>query len=162
MIFDKIQNWHFYFNGALAQQIHEEINSFINKNEVGEKVLIPGKLFIKSMTYDLFDEDSAGLQIESHKNWIDIQFTIEGVERIDVFSRDNLLITKTDKKNDVIFYKTNNNVQCSVNNHQGYFLILFPWDAHRPKMKTNPDVANVKKAVIKLDYELYRNLIDNK
>lgn len=155
MIFDDLKNWNIYFSGDLMSQIRNEISDALIRKDVFEKTIIHGKLIIKTMKYSLKDETDSGLVIESHKNWIDIQFSNEGTERIDVFSLEGLIATTYNYKDDVYIYQPSKQKSVTLFNSPGKFAMLFPWDAHRPMMKQQPEDTSVFKGVVKLDYKLF-------
>ncbi len=86
---------------------------------------------------------------EAHRKYIDIQYVIEGREKIDISPLADTVrtIQPYDPQKDIGFYE--------IRPVQGYtatpasFFIFFPSDAHKPGIKAG-EAGNVKKLVIKL------------
>ena len=90
-------------------------------------------------------------RIESHDRYIDIHSSLTGIEGIDIFERDELAVLETyNKDKDVVFYKETVLPNVSINNKEGYFSMIYPKEAHRPKISVNQRCERVKKFVIKI------------
>jgi len=86
---------------------------------------------------------------EAHRKYIDIQFMIEGEEKIGVGEIQNFQTSKEyDEVCDVEFLTTNEPAQFIQMNKNDY-LILYPYDVHMPQINFK-DSAYVKKAVVKV------------
>ena len=86
---------------------------------------------------------------EAHRKYIDIQFMIEGEEKIGVGEIQNFkTFEEYDEVRDVEFLTTNAHAQFIQMNKSDY-LILYPYDVHMPQISVN-DSAYVKKAVVKV------------
>lgn len=157
MIHDSLDNWTCYFQDPISETIKSEIISAIESKKDFEKDIIPGELLIRTMSYDLHPEKSDKLIIESHKHLIDIQFSIEGCERIDVFDVNQLNQLSYSEEADFFTYKADPNPQVIIHNQPGYFSILFPQDAHRPKMLCG-DAKYVQKGVVKMSTNIYETI----
>jgi YhcH/YjgK/YiaL family protein len=155
VIHDSLNNWNQYFKGQLAARIKREINSAMTMSETFEKVVIPEKLVIRTLNYSLFSDKSTNLIIESHKHWIDIQFSIIHSERIDIFEPQNLTELDYDAENDMITYLNGASPPIvTVVNHPGKFSMIFPEEAHRPMMQCG-GVNSILKGVVKLSSDLF-------
>ena len=90
---------------------------------------------------------------ESHRRYLDLQYTIQGSEIID-----HQFISKLkpagdfDEKKDLIFYKDAPRA-ATLRMLPGCFTILYPCDGHRPKVQ-NEVPEDVFKLVIKIDVKL--------
>lgn len=155
MIYDTLENWDKYFNGSIAGQVKNEILEALNREEVYEKMVIPNDLIVRSLEYKTLPEDSKKLIIESHKTWIDIQFSVIGAERIDLYNVKKLKLMSYQEEMDSVFYEYANMPEVSINNIPGRFSVFFPWDAHRPGIQCNNKQNKVLKTVIKVKYELF-------
>ncbi|MFD0792138.1 YhcH/YjgK/YiaL family protein [Mucilaginibacter litoreus] len=84
---------------------------------------------------------------ESHKNYIDLQYVINGKEQIGVADIATATVTKPyDAAKDVANYRAEGKYYTA---EPGIFFLFFPQDAHRPNIKVaGYDV--VKKMVIKI------------
>lgn len=86
---------------------------------------------------------------EAHRKYIDIQFLIEGSEKIGVGEIQNYSTVETyDEDKDVEFLSTNIKTEFETLNKND-FIILYPQDVHMPQICC--DVPSyVKKAVVKV------------
>ncbi|NLT19042.1 MAG: DUF386 domain-containing protein [Clostridiales bacterium] len=83
---------------------------------------------------------------EAHKKYIDIQYIVSGQETICTAYENNLTLTVTyDPEKDICFYEGEGARQ---ELKAGEFLILFPWDAHKPAIGE----GDVEKIVVKIPY----------
>ncbi|OQC11959.1 MAG: Toxin-antitoxin biofilm protein TabA [Firmicutes bacterium ADurb.Bin080] len=83
---------------------------------------------------------------EAHKKYIDIQYIVSGQETICTAYENNLTITVPyNPEKDISFYEGEGTRQ-ELNG--GEFLILFPWDTHKPGIGE----GNVEKIVVKIPY----------
>jgi YhcH/YjgK/YiaL family protein len=104
--------------------------------------------FQKYQTKSLTD-----LNFETHNNFFDIQFVVEGNEYIGIDKKNNLKeLVPYDKDKDISFY--NKPAKFSkVLLRQGDFAIVDPEDAHMPALETAIDVKTiVKKIVFKVPF----------
>lgn len=87
---------------------------------------------------------------EAHKNYIDIQYLIDGCEFVGVTDLDNCkTCIEYDNERDLEFF------ECLKEDdyqslRKGEFLVLFPHDAHKPSMDYNGLKSEVKKVVVKV------------
>jgi len=106
------------------------------------------KWYASVQTYQTVDRAAA--RFESHEEYIDIQYTIQGSEIIDWMDRGQL---EADGPfgNDVQFWKAPSDSASFASLHQlpGRFAVFLPPDAHRPKVR-DPHSASVRKVVIKI------------
>lgn len=118
---------------------------------LGKQPLIGEDMFVSVMEYDTVAEAEA--RYESHRKYIDIQFTFEGAEKID-WQLAKLLGPDGgyDEAKDLQFYKPSAG-SANVHMTPGRFVVFFPQDAHRPKLNDGRNKA-VYKAVIKVGVKL--------
>ncbi len=84
---------------------------------------------------------------ESHKNYIDLQFVIQGEEKMGKAPLAGLTIDKPyNERNDIMFYTGEGEVYLVP---QNTFMLFFPSDAHRPSITPGGNKV-VKKVVIKI------------
>ncbi len=137
----------------LDPEIRHIIKDFLNKVDInipdGRYEIAGEKIFARIETYDTLPAEENA--IEAHNRYIDIQFTLDGAEGISVFDRNSMKEKVSyDEKNDVLFFECDENiVMAHTDNIPGYFTMLFPEDAHRPKERIR-GIDSVKKAVIKV------------
>ena len=86
---------------------------------------------------------------EAHKNYIDIQYILEGEEMIGWKPENQLeLLEGYSEEKDIAFY-SNSGYWTPVYLQKDYFVILFPEDTHKPCCSAGK-VANAKKIVFKV------------
>ena len=88
---------------------------------------------------------------EAHRQYIDIQYTLKGTERIASLPLERLTETKLyDEDGDFALYTADTIHQPSYLSLQpGYFAIFFPQDGHMPGLSA-PSPEPVKKVVVKV------------
>lgn len=149
MIFSELTK----LNRYIKKSDYDKIKIFLDvvKPEMddGQYDIDGERIYARVMSYDTKSCDEC--VIEAHKKYIDIQFSIIGSERIDVYSQKELSVqTIYDENTDSEFYVEKTEAEyVSCNNAPGKFTLLFPEDAHRPQVRTEKD-NKVKKAVIKM------------
>ena len=88
---------------------------------------------------------------EAHRKYIDIQFIIEGSEKIGVGEIQNYTTTEVyDEEKDVEFLSTNLQAEFLTLNKND-FIILYPQDVHMPQICCDKPTY-VKKAVLKVKF----------
>lgn len=88
-------------------------------------------------------------RFEAHKKYIDIQIMIEGEEQIDITNIKGLEVSEEyDESRDVMFFKSPERFVDEIALSKGKFVMIYPYEAHRPQIKTTCD--NVKKIVVKI------------
>lgn len=85
---------------------------------------------------------------EAHRQYVDIQYVIEGQELMGRASVEGLRET-TPYTPDIAFYENEAHGAVYEKATPQNFFVFFPADAHRPAMRVS-DCMNVKKVVIKL------------
>lgn len=151
MIFDTVKNMKFY--SSIMPQM-DKIQQFTldfmaGKTENKRYDLDGDNLFVSPATY--VSKDREGAEYESHKKYADVQVVVKGHEYIGVAPLDDCVVTKpfTDG-GDIAFYTSDKGTFCLL--EEGYFLVLFPQDAHMPCIKVN-DNEEVTKLVFKVRIE---------
>ena len=122
-------------------------NNDLNKLAKG-KYPIDGENVYASVTEDA-TKDFDKTNWESHKKYIDIQYVIDGEEKIGVYPVAKATVTKEyDEKKDAANYSANGKLYSAS---PGTFFIFFPSDAHRPNITPGGNKVD-KKIVIKVRY----------
>lgn len=148
MIYDLINNSDLYLS------INPNLKSafdFLRKKdlfalEIGRHEIDGENSFALVSEYKSKDE-SAG-RWEAHKNYLDIQLVLMGKEK---FGFSNLkemtkVTAEYSAENDIMFFEGSGNfLELSV----GYFVIVFPSDAHKPSI-TGEIESDVRKIVVKV------------
>lgn len=147
MIFDRIKNIENYKN---LQRIYEALHflASLEPNELpsstvyidGDTVFAnPGVLISKPVKECVY---------ESHRKYIDIHYTVSGVEGISTADAESLKVIKN-YEHDILFYDGCSPVDTTCWLAPGCFMICFPNDAHRAAMMMNAP-AEIKKIVVKV------------
>jgi len=151
MIYGKLKDWKFTpgFSGhPVWEEAFHWIEEYANSADEGIYPLTPQNCFVRVMAYDLKERGAA--RYEGHRNTIDLQFTIQGSEGIEIMPVDELT-PEGDylKEKDCQFYKLAERGAGLVDNLKGYFCVLFPHDGHMPKLKVGSH-ERVRKLVVKI------------
>lgn len=112
-----------------------------------------GKLmFVNVMEYDTLPREEC--RFESHRRYLDLQYTIRGVEGIDYLNRAELLNDgEYDVDRDLLFHHAPQQASCTLAVAGDHFCVLFPEDAHRPKVALGTP-GPIRKLVVKINLEL--------
>lgn len=114
--------------------------------EKGKYVLAGDTLF--AMVDQYVTKNEEGTNFEAHRKYIDLQYIIEGEERIGVSDLKGYEVVEPyDDERDIAFYTLPHNNYRVADNER--FFIFFPTDAHRPCVKTDYK-KSVKKIVFKI------------
>ncbi len=146
MIIDRLERAekYYYLNANLKTAF-----KFIKDNDI--KSLKPGKYDIEGENAYLIiaegkpDADFEN-KLEAHKKYIDIQMAVIGSFGLSwkAIEDCNNLIAGYEPEEDAAYYSDESDFEIMLN--PGCFAILFPEDAHYPKLP----VENIKKAVFKI------------
>ncbi len=147
MIKDILEKSYIYEN--ISDNLKEGFN-WLKTNNLKE--MPDGKYSIKNteiyaniQTYETKDD----ALFEAHKDYIDIQYMINGEEVCGVDNYDHCtMATDYDKAKDIEFLNGSENADNYIL-RTGEFLVFFPQDAHKPAIK-NKKNALVKKVVVKV------------
>ena len=153
-------------NGAVREFIHyivtnnektklddkiEKAIAFVSKVDV-EKAAI-GRYDIDQTSYYMIQEyttkNKLECRLESHRDYVDVQWIIKGREEIDTVSIANLVIEEEyNSEKDVMFWKRPMRMQKNILGPNSY-VVLYPENAHMPCIEVeNP--MQIKKIVIKI------------
>jgi YhcH/YjgK/YiaL family protein len=119
---------------------------------LGTHEILGRRMFASIQAYETQPREAC--RFESHREHVDLQYTIEGVEAID-WSPRSYLTPDGQFENDVQFWLPPNPLFTTLIQSSGRFAIFFPEDAHRPKvvfLRSTP----VRKLVIKIHLDLIR------
>jgi len=149
MIVDKIENAHLYSNlfPNLARALEVSKNTDLSEKADGRYDIDGDNLFYFVQRYTTKPIEQG--KLETHQDYIDIQFVASGEELLGYAPLDDLEVTEPyNPEKDVAFYKTPANLT-PVNLSAGMFCVLYPADAHMPGCQLNQP-AQVLKAVVKV------------
>jgi len=153
VIFDKLENWEYYYSGSVSERVFNFLRSLTPDSEEKKYNLQGDDIFAQVRRYNTCSPESAVL--ETHQKYVDIHMLLTGSESIECFSRDGLLVdTPYDELKDAEFYKHNCSSVVRVNLLPGFFVVLSPQDAHMPGLMIENSPAIVKKVVVKVKVNL--------
>jgi biofilm protein TabA len=112
-----------------------------------EKINLDSSNFALEQVYN--SKDRGRCFFESHKQYIDVQFILEGEEIIEVINTNELEVNfPFDEEMDLTKYNDTTNAS-SVKLKKGDVAVFFPEDAHMPCLKLK-DKLKVVKTVVKV------------
>lgn len=138
----------------MSKTLQEKINEALaaiekvnfDETELG-KHIINDDVFLLVQKYMSKSADEA--RFETHNNYIDIQYVVEGKESVEVAPKTIMEVTEAYiPERDVEFYKDVENATKIVLT-DGAYVILYPADAHKPGVAVG-ESAEVKKIVAKV------------
>jgi YhcH/YjgK/YiaL family protein len=135
----------------LNQKYWEEAFAFMENNDLQKlhkgKYPIDGDHVFATIT-ESATKDFDKTAWESHRKYTDLQYVIEGEEKIGVCRVSKATVTKPyDEKRDAANYTAKGKIFSAV---PGTFFLFFPADAHRPNITPGGNKV-VKKLVIKVE-----------
>lgn len=153
MIFDKIDNVSDYFDELpLLKKAADFVDEF-NKNKLGDGTYeIDGKRVFAMVQSYRTKQQTPEMMFEAHKKYIDLQYIVNGIEKIRWASLDkvDLVEEKYSSGGDIAFYEGDAMFDFTLTKNT--FLLLYPSDAHLPGLSADKDV-NVRKIVFKIQIE---------
>ena len=147
MIKDKLENASIYYD--LSDYLKKGFlwleSVDLNNLSDGRYEIDGDNVFASIQTYET-KEDA---KYESHKKYIDIQYMIDGTERVGVTNLSNCTTCiEYDNERDLEFYDINVEEEF-VELSKGYFVVLYPHDAHKPSISLD-EKSIVRKVVVKV------------
>ena len=135
----------------LNKKYWDEAFAFMKNNDLQKlpkgKSPIDGDHVFATITEDA-TKDFDKTNWESHRKYIDLQYVIEGEEKIGVSPVSKATVTKPyNEKRDAANYSVKGKIYSAV---PGTFFLFFPLDAHRPNITPGGNKV-VKKLVIKIE-----------
>lgn len=156
MILDTIDNWRNRFQGEPWTTIFSKLETFGPETPDGRFEIQGDDIFGGVASYN--NRERADAICETHIKKIDIQMCLEGSERIEWAPKGTIPVkTPYDAAKDAEFYaQPAEPLPCGVDMKPGYFMILWPEDAHMPALKPTDGTESVKKLVVKLSVDLVK------
>ncbi|MCE5230207.1 YhcH/YjgK/YiaL family protein [bacterium] len=153
MILDTIDNWRNRFQGEPWVTIFSKLETFGPDSPDGRFEIMGDDAFGGVASYPT--RERADAICETHQRKIDIQMCLKGSERIEWAPRGTLPVkTAYDPEKDAEFYaQPAEPLPGGVDMKPGYFMVLFPEDAHMPALKPTDGTADVRKLVVKLSVD---------
>ena len=145
MIFDDFKNFDLY-------EINEDVKNFIlniDPNIPLGRHVISDNAFINIDEYKTRGDSE--IKLEAHRKYIDIQFLIQGEEKVYITDRNNLKVNvEYNDDKDIEFFETPNRKLNTVYLEKNKFVVLYPDDVHSPCMNYENENKTVKKAIVKI------------
>lgn len=147
MIKDKLENARNYY--SLSSRIKEGLLWLKEKDLTaiadGKYLIDDEKLYASVQTY----VTKIDAKYEAHRKYIDIQYIANGEEKIGVTNLSNCIsCTDYDESKDIEFFDIEKKDEY-LDLDEGYFMILYPQDAHKPSISKDK-TSTVKKVVVKV------------
>ncbi len=154
MIHDSLNNWQLYFNAPHWKRAFEFLMTLDATSVESDRIDLAGDdMYAAIMTYQTCEPPDSVL--EAHDTYIDLQLSLNNSEAIDWYPRSSLRIKQEyDPVRDRALYHRPGPPPARVCNYPGFFTVLFPQDAHMPKMITGAGPELVKKVVVKMNVRL--------
>lgn len=155
MIFGDINN-NEDMEKVLPRAVIKAINYLRNNNFLNMKAGvydIQGK-DIFAQVIDTTTKKKDDVRPEVHKNYIDVQFSVEGKEKIG-FARDsdnNKVLEDLFEEKDIKFYEKMEN-EIDLIMKPGNFAVFFPKDVHRPGCSLG-EACTIRKVIVKINTDI--------
>ena len=146
MIIDTLANLEFY--KGLNEQLYEGLK-FLKETDVtalpvGRYEIDGDAVFALVQAYETHLPEEC--RWEAHYTYTDIQYVVEGSERMGWKTLDGVVKTEDRPEDDVYFFESEGDHFVL---HAGQFAVFTPQDAHRPGMAVD-EPAPIKKIVVKV------------
>lgn len=146
MIIDSLENISIYKN--IPQNVINFIKTLTQETEIG-RYEIDKNSYANIEVYET--KNLKDCKFEAHKNYIDIQMLLSGIEELDYTPVKDLIVSeKYDEKRDIMFFENPDRISDSVILEAGKFALIYPHEAHRPQVAFNANSKTVKKVVVKI------------
>lgn len=146
MIIDSLENIAFYNN--IPQNVIDFIKTLTPQKEAG-RYEIDQNSYANIEIYET--KNLKDCKFEAHKNYIDIQILLSGIEELDYTPVKGLTVFEEyDEKRDIMFFENPDRISDSVILEAGKFALIYPHEAHRPQVAFNANSKTVKKVVVKI------------
>ena len=143
MIVDKLENAKLYYSmNRNFKDAFEFLEKLDTKNLGAGRIEVDGKR-LYAIIVDDNGKGADGAKLETHKNYIDIQYQVAGNDFIGIESIQSLKGNGYDAEKDLEFY--DGKASMWVNTTAGHFAIFFPTDAHAPMGGTGRQLKVVVK-----------------
>ena len=147
MIYDKLTNLGLYkgMNPNLDTAIDFITSHDLNELPLGKTVVDGDNVYINVMDAKAFPVEER--EYEVHKNYMDIQMDLVGVERIDTGDYTTMKMGDYNEEKDVAKATAEDLAECLIG--PGNFIICMAGEPHKPNIAVSEDTV-LKKAVCKV------------
>lgn len=133
--------------GAATRQAVAWIRSLPERPPIAEADLGDG-MHARILCYPT--GEAAAARFESHRRYVDLQYTIDGCEILEWSPRSSLVPAGAyDASTDLLFHQAEI-VAGRIVAQPGYFTLFTPWDAHRGGIRAGSGAEEVRKLVVKI------------
>ena len=138
---------------AANKELWDKLFTFLRDTDLstlpaGKHVIEEGRVWVNILEYT--PKDAQSTKIESHKDFIDLQYTFEGKELMGVAG--HVIPTGDyDPVKDKTNYTTDEEITYSPASPDRFFL-YFPCDMHQPSVAASDTAVPSRKAVGKIEY----------
>ncbi|MFS2223910.1 YhcH/YjgK/YiaL family protein [Pantoea sp. B65] len=142
------------FHPVINQAINWIAETDLSALATGRYEILPdNKMFC--LLQEMNTEPAADRPAESHFNYVDIQYLLQGQESIGVarIHADNRITEDFAEERDIVFYENAVN-ESMIALEPGMFAVFFPHDVHRPCCQTHGTSA-IRKLVFKIHLSLF-------
>lgn len=145
MIIDNLKNIEKY--NEISPKVAEFLKTLSKDTPVGHYEIEDGTFANVDVYTTKLHKDC---KLEAHKNYIDIQMLLDGVEELDYTAVDGLNVREAyDENRDVMFFETPQKALDKVVLLGDKFAFIYPHEAHQPQMAFGKQ-QEVKKVVVKI------------
>ena len=147
MIYDKLSNLGLYkgMNKNLDTAIDFISSHDLNELPLGKTVVDGDNVYINVMDAKAFPVEERAYEV--HKNYMDIQIDLAGVEQIDTGDYTKMELAEYNEEKDVAKATAEDLAQCLIG--PGNFIICMAGEPHKPNIAVSEDTV-LKKAVCKV------------
>ena len=147
MIYDKLSNMGLYkgMNKNLDTAIDFILSNDLHALPLGKTVVDGDNVYINVMDANAFPVEER--EYEVHKNYMDIQMDLVGVERIDTGDYTTMKMGDYNAEKDVAKATADDLAECLIG--PGNFIICMAGEPHKPNIAVSEDTV-LKKAVCKV------------
>lgn len=124
-------------------------NADLDTIAAGKHEIIPGRVWVNVLEYT--PKDAASTKIESHENFIDLQYTFVGQELMGLATGKVIPTAPYDPVKDKTNYTTTDEIVYSPAPADRFFL-YFPKDMHQPSVTAVEPAVPSRKIVGKIEY----------
>jgi biofilm protein TabA len=151
MIVGRMQHWRERMKGEAWRKAFEAIETLTPDAPDGRTAIAGDDIYMIVMGYETKPPETNDGNLENHRNYVDIQVTLDGSERIEWFPAETLtpkLPYNPDK--DAQYYHRPGAGVAAIDSKPGTFVVLFPEDGHLAKMRAPFGDTSCKKVVVKV------------
>ena len=153
MMIGTMDTWRERFQGDVWRTIFDALENLSSQSAVGRTNLRGDEIYMMVQQYPTKPVEEA--KIEAHRQYIDLQMTLDGKERIDWYVLEGLEVhTPYDESRDAAFFhRPAPDWAIPLNMIPGRFGIFFAEDAHSPQIAVDAP-QTVRKVVVKIRRDL--------